>query len=101
MEELVEWFKQHNGSVRTFITCQQRTNRLACEFPEDAALFQLLSRLAERFAISYEDMPLPADTAERAFAQFLSILERAAATTAGSAAERIGLLNEIARSELG
>jgi hypothetical protein len=101
MDELVEWFRHLNGGVSTFVSCQQRTHRLATEFPDHAALFQLLSMLAGRFAFAYEDMPLPVDTAERAVAQFSSLLEKAAATMAGSAAERIELLNEISLSELG
>jgi hypothetical protein len=101
MNELLEWLKQQNGGVATYIGLQQRASRLAAEQPEHAALFQLLSYVSGRFASSYDGMPLPVDVANIAFARIRELVEKAVRMADQTAEERLRLLNEIAQADLG
>jgi hypothetical protein len=101
MDELLDWLRQQNGGVGTYIGLQQRAVRLARERPEHAALFQLLSLLSGRFASSYDGMPLPVDVANDAFARLTELVQKAARVKNGSPEEQLRSLNEIAQVELG
>ena len=101
MKELLEWLKQQNGGVATYIGLQQRASRLASEHPEHAAIFQLLSYVSGRFVSSYDGMPLPVDVANVAFARIRDLVAKAAAVEDRTPEERLRLLNEIAQADLG
>ncbi|MCZ7658158.1 MAG: hypothetical protein M5U07_09995 [Xanthobacteraceae bacterium] len=101
MKELYLWLStQHNG-LKTYNAFQNRALQLAKEQRENAALLHLLATLAERFISSYDESPLPVEVADRAFATLRQLLQRSVEWEGASDADKVALLNEIARTELG
>jgi hypothetical protein len=101
MHEILAWFKEQNGGTGTYIGLQQRAHHLASSDPEHAALFQLLAALAARFVSSYDGMPLSVDVANASFERVSALIEKAARSMQGTTEEKLKVLNEIARTELG
>lgn len=100
MNELIGWLKEQNEGVCTYIGLQQRAHGLALSNPDEAALFRLLGVLAARVASSYEDMPLPANTARSTYERVTTLAEEALRAMDGTAQEKLAILNEIARTDL-
>jgi hypothetical protein len=101
LDELQAWLStQHNG-VKTYVAFRDKTLHLAATQKENAALLHLLAALADRFIYSYEESPLPADVADRAFVQLKALVKKGASSIKGSDADKVSLLNEIASAELG
>lgn len=101
MEALQTWLStQHNG-VKTYVAFRDRALQLAATQKENAALLHLLAALADRFIYSYDESPLPADVADRAFALLKDLTQKGVRSVAASDADKVALLNEIARADLG
>jgi hypothetical protein len=100
MDQLLEWLREQNRGVGTYISLQQRAHHLVQSNPDHAALFQLLGALAGRFVSSYDGMPLSVDVARSAFERVSLLVEKAARTMDNAAEEKLKILNEIARAEL-
>lgn len=100
MEDLLAWLKEQNGGIGTYFGLQQRAQKFVATDPEHAAVFQLLSNLAGRFASSYEDEPLPVDVAQSALARITELVEQAALSTNSPPEDRLRILNQIASTDL-
>jgi hypothetical protein len=101
LDELLNWLKpQHNG-LTTYRTFQQKALQLVQSDRAHAAAYQLLASLVARFIDHYEEHPLPADVADGALNRLIRLVEQAAKSHKGSAADQLGVLNEIAATELG
>lgn len=101
MDELQNWLStQHNG-LKTYAAFRNKALELAGEQKDNAALLHLLAALAERFISAYDESPLPVDVADRAFARLKELVRKGTDTTRASDADKVELLNEIARSDLG
>lgn len=101
LKELHTWLStQHNG-LKTYNAFQSKVLQLAKEQQENAALLHLLAMLAERFVSSYDESPLPVEVADRAFAKLKQLVQKSTEWERTPDADRIALLNEIARTELG
>lgn len=100
MDELLEWLKNQNGGVGTYIEFEKRALALLSHQPEHAALIRLLADMADRFISAYDGEPLSLDVADRALEKLISLVERGISAEAGSSAERIASLNAVGRAEL-
>jgi hypothetical protein len=101
LNELHTWLSmQHNG-LKTYNAFQSKVLQLAKEEQQNAALLHLLAMLAERFISSYDESPLPVEVADRAFAKLKQLVQKSTECERLSDADKIALLNEIARTELG
>ena len=101
MNELHTWLStQHNG-LKTYNAFQSKVLELAKEQQQNAALLNLLAMLAERFISSYDESPLPVEVADRAFARLKQLVQKSIEWERVPDADKIALLNEIARTELG
>jgi hypothetical protein len=65
----------------------------------EAGVLRLLADMAARFVDRYDRVPLPSDVASAAYDKLVSLTDRAAAATRPD--EKLAVINEIARSELG
>jgi hypothetical protein len=101
MNDLLDWLKRQNTGIGTYIEFQKRTLKLASASSDQAALFQLLSQLAGRFVMTYEDMPMEVETADHALVRLTELVEQAAASAATAPEAQLRLLNEIASADLG
>lgn len=101
MDELLTWLKPQNNGLRTYKAFQQKVLQLAASDRAHAALYEILSSLVGRFIEHYEERPLPADVADGALSRLIGLVEKAAKSLKGSAADQLGVLNEIAATELG
>lgn len=100
MKEIHTWLStQHNG-LKTYTAFQSKMLQLATEQKQNAALLHLLAMLADNFISFYDESPLPVDVADRAFTKLKELVEKSAHWESMSDADRIALLNEIARTEL-
>lgn len=100
MDELLHLLKQQSSGIRTFSAYLQRALALGQIDEANAAQYALLGALAGRFVSSYDGAPLAAGVAARAHAQLVLHTEDARKSIAGSASEKLALLNTIAAAEL-
>jgi hypothetical protein len=101
LKELNAWLStQHNG-LKSYSAFQSRVLQLAKDQQQNAALLHLLAMLAERFISTYDESPLPVEVADRAFAKLKQLVQKSTEWELAPDADRIALLNEIARTELG
>ncbi len=100
MEELLNWLRQQNSSVRVFSQFSEKALALRAAEPEHAAMARLLADLAANFSEAYYGEPLPLDVAERALARLTELVDKAVRANAAGLPQQIALLNEIGRIEL-
>ncbi|NKK56230.1 hypothetical protein GFM44_09795 [Rhizobium leguminosarum bv. viciae] len=100
MRELFNWLARQKGGVGTFEEFRQRCLAIRDKDPENAAMARLLGDLSGRFADAYDDQPLSVATANEALARLQELMKRAVAASAGTAADRLVLLNEISVADL-
>jgi hypothetical protein len=100
MDELLDWLRQQNSSVRVMSLFAEKALALCAREPEHAALGRLLASLSGDFVRKYYGEPLQLDVAERALTRLGDLLEKAVQATAAGPAQHLALLNEIAVTEL-
>jgi hypothetical protein len=100
VEELVQWLRSQHKGLRTYKTFQQRVLEAGAKHRDQYALYFLLAILVGRFVEAYEETPLTLDITDEAHKRLVAISEKAAKFDALSAEKRLGLLNEIASSDL-
>jgi hypothetical protein len=100
MQELLDWLRQQNGSVRVFSRFSEMALALRVKEPEHAALARLLADLAGNFSEAYYGEPLPLDVAERALARLTELVAKGVQANATGLPQQMALLNEIGASEL-
>jgi hypothetical protein len=90
------WLSQQHHGLRTFHTFQQKLATLSRDEPGQRALCRLLSSLVGSYIEAFEEEPLPAAVADRAFERLLvtSLDFRA------SAEHRLADLNRVAACDL-
>jgi hypothetical protein len=100
MDELVNWLRQQNSSVRVFSQFCEKALALRTAEPQHAAMARLLADLAGNFSEAYYSEPLPLDVADRALGRLTEIVDKAVRAKSAGSSQQIELLNEIARMEL-
>jgi hypothetical protein len=100
MDELLDWLRQQNGSVRVFSRFSEMALALRSKEPQHAALARLLADLAGNFSEAYFGEPLPLDVAERALAKLTELVEKGVKANVAGLPQQMALLNEIGAMEL-
>jgi hypothetical protein len=100
MQELLEWLRQQNGSVRVFSHFSEMALALRAKEPQHAALARLLADVAGNFSEAYYGEPLPLDVAKRALARLTELVEKGVNANAAGLPQQMALLNEIGLMEL-
>lgn len=100
MDELLDWLRQQNGSVRVFSRFSEMALALRSKEPHHAALARLLADLAGNFSEAYFGEPLPLDVAERALAKLTELVEKGVKANVAGLPQQMALLNEIGAMEL-
>jgi hypothetical protein len=100
MEELLDWLRHQNSSVRVFSQFCEKALALRSTEPQHAAMARLLANLAGNFSEAYYGEPLTLDVANRALARLAEIVARAVRANSAGPPQQMELLNEIGRMEL-
>ena len=96
MNELLDWLRRQNGSVRVFSQFSEMALALRTREPDQAALARLLANLAGSFSDAYFGEPLSIDVAQRALARLIELVDKAARASSAGPERQVALLNEIA-----
>lgn len=98
MIDLHQWLSHQHHGLRTFHTFQQKLATLSRDEPGQRALCRLLSSLAGSYIEAFDEEPLPAAVADRAFERLLDLV--ASLDFRASAEHRLADLNRVAACEL-
>jgi hypothetical protein len=101
VEQLADWLKTQHKGLRTYKTFQQKVMELGAKTGRDFALYSLLAALVGRFIDAYEESPLTLDVTDEAHKRLTTLSEKAVRYESLSAENRLSLLDDIAKSELG
>ncbi len=101
MDSLLTWLKPQHSGLRTYKAFQQKVLQLAATDRRHLALYHMLATLVGRFIETYEEQPLPVDVADEALKRLIALVEKAAKSLTGSAADQLEVLNLIAAADLG
>jgi hypothetical protein len=100
MDELLEWLRQQNASVRVFSQFCEKALALRAKEPQHAAMARLLAGVAGNFSEAYYDEPLALDVAQRALARLTALVEKAVEAKSAGLPQQMAVLNQIASAEL-
>jgi hypothetical protein len=96
--DLHAWLSQQHRGLRTFRDFQQKLDTFGRDDPEQRALCRLLSTLVGSYVEAFDEEPLPADVADRAYRRLLDLV---ASIDVGAGAERrLADINRIAAFDL-
>jgi hypothetical protein len=98
MKDLYDWFSRRHHGLRTFQLFRQKLATLSEGEPGNKALYALLSRLADRYIEAFDEQPVPAAVADRAYERLLKLL--ASLDRCASADARLADLNRVAAVDL-
>lgn len=101
MEQLADWLKSQHKGLRTYKTFQHNVLELGAKTGRNFALYSLLAALVGRFIEAYEETPLTLDVTDEAHKRLTALSGKAARYESLSAEERLSLLDDIAKSDLG
>jgi hypothetical protein len=100
MNELLEWLRQQDTSVRLFSQFCEKALALCAKEPQHAAMARLLASVAGNFSETYFGEPLALDVAERSLARLTGLVEKAVQANSADLPQQIAVLNEIALTDL-
>jgi hypothetical protein len=100
MVELHSWLSHQHPGLKTYVALQQKTSELAQTDAEHRAVYRLLSSIIDPFIASFDEEPLPADTAETTFRRLLDVVRDADNAIMLAPEQQIDALNRIAAVEL-
>jgi hypothetical protein len=100
MDELLEWLRQQNTSVRVFSQFCEKALALRAKEPQHAAMARLLASVAGDFSESYFGEPLALDVAQRALARLTTLVEKAVQANSAGPPQQMDVLNQIATTDL-
>ena len=98
MSELYDWLSRQHHGLRTFQLFREKLAELSEREPGKRALYALLSRLAGRYTEMFDEEPVPAAVADRAYDRLLKLL--AGLNQCASPAGQLADLNRIAALDL-
>jgi hypothetical protein len=98
MGELYDWLSRQHHGLRTFQLFREKLAELSEGEPDKRALYALLGRLAARYIEAFDEQPVPATVADRAYDRLLELL--ASLDQCASAAGQLDELNRIAALDL-
>src|SRR4051794_41954336 len=75
MNDLHTWLSQQHHGLRTFRIFQQKLETLGRNDPEQRGLSRLLSGLVGSYVETFDEAPLPAETADGAYQRLLTSLD--------------------------
>lgn len=100
MGELTTWLSSQHPGLRTYKAFRNKALQLSTSDAEHRALYALLAAMAGRYIESFDEAPLPVDTADRAYQKLVGIVSEAEGSTSASASQQIQVLNHVASVEL-
>lgn len=100
MVELHSWLSHQHPGLKTYVALQQKTNELARSDAEHRAVYKLLSSIIDPFIASFDEEPLPADSADATFRRLLDVVRDAESAITFAPDQQIEVLNKIAGVEL-
>ncbi|GJE27978.1 hypothetical protein [Methylobacterium organophilum] len=101
MDEILIWFRQQPGGVRTFVTLLQKLAEHGQSHSGHAALTALLTAIVRTYIWNYEEMPLSVEVAAEAQRRMVDLLAGSCRYDELTPAKQVDILNEFARIELG
>lgn len=100
MGELSTWLSAQHPGLHTYKAFRTKTLQLSASDSEHRALYQLLAGMAGRYIESFDEAPLPVETAERAYQRLVNVVADAENSRQGPAQQQIQALNRVASVEL-
>lgn len=100
MGELSTWLSGQHPGLHTYKAFRTKTLQLSTSDAEHRALYQLLAAMAGRYIESFDEAPLPVETAERAYRKLRDIVFEAENSKLAPASQQIQALNRVASVEL-
>jgi hypothetical protein len=98
--ELTTWLSSQHPGLQTYKAFRNKTLQLSTSDAAHRALYALLGAMAGRYIESFDEEPLPVETADRAYQKLLGIVSEAEGSTSASASRQIQVLNHVASVEL-
>jgi hypothetical protein len=98
MNDLHAWLSQQHHGLRTFKILQQKLGTLSEDEPEQRALCRLLSYLVDSYIEAFDEEPLPAAVADRAYHRLLELM--ASLDLRACAEQRLADFNRVAACDL-
>ena len=98
MDELLRWLSGQHHGLHTFRAFQLRLAELCKDERSRKALFGLLNRLLITMSEEFDEEPLPAAVADRAYDRLLKLLT--SLDLGANADRRLADLNRVASSDL-
>jgi hypothetical protein len=96
--DLHSWLSQRHHGLRTFRDFQQQLDILSRSAPEQRALCRLLSGVVGSYVEAFDEAPLPAAVADRAYHRLLDLL--ASLDFRAGADRRLADINRVAACDL-
>lgn len=100
MGDLTNWLSSQHPGLRTYKAFQTKTLQLSTSDTDHRALYKLLAAMAGRYIESFDEEPLPVETANRAYEKLLTIVKEAESSTTAPASRQLQILNRVASTEL-
>lgn len=100
MGELSTWLSGQHPGLHTYKAFRTKTLQLSTSDSKHRALYQLLAAMAGRYIESFDEAPLPVETAERAYSKLRDIVAEAENSRQTPAPQQIQALNRVASVEL-
>lgn len=100
MGELSIWLSNQHPGLHTYKAFRNKTLQLSASDSDHRALYQLLAAMTGRYIESFEEAPLPVETAERAYRTLVDVVADAENSRLASAPQQIEVLNRVASVEL-
>src|SRR4029077_2461429 len=96
MGNLRDWLADQHPGLGTYKSFREKALELSATDAEHRALYRLLSNLAGHYVATFDEEPLPVDTAKRAYDTFLDLIEEGDRSIGASAEQQLAALNRIA-----
>ena len=98
--ELSTWLSSQHPGLHTYKAFRTKTLQLSASDTEHRALYKLLAAMAGRYIESFDEAPLPVETADRAYRKLRDIVAEAESSKQAPAPQQIQTLNRVASVEL-
>ena len=98
--ELSTWLSGQHPGLHTYKAFHTKTLQRSTSDTKHHALYKLLAAIANRYIESFDEAPLPVETAERAYRKLMDIVVEAENSKQATAPQQIQTLNRVASVEL-
>lgn len=100
MDEILTWLRTQPGGMGTYVALHERLLAAVQNDPQNAAAGAILAGRVNRFIDAYEREILPSALNTAVLESLTGCLDRLIASRDADAAQKLDLLNEIARERL-